>query len=304
VTTHTAPLRLTVPEDGERLDRYLAAHTGITRSQLQRLIDEGAVTVNGRVAKAGQKLDAGDAIEADLRAPAAPSLAAQAMPLTVVYQDADLVVIDKPAGLTVHPGAGHPDHTLVNAVLALAPALRESGDPLRPGIVHRLDKDTSGLIVVAKHAAAQEALARQFRDRTTEKHYLALIEGRLSPERGAIEAPIGRDARYRQRMTVVEGGRDARTTYQVREYLPHHTLVEVGLETGRTHQIRVHFAAIGHPVTGDVVYGKPSPWCPRQFLHAWRLKFRRPSDGAVVEAEAPLPADLEAALVAARMLDA
>lgn len=295
-------LRLTVVGPGQRLDRYLAAHTGITRSQLQRLIEAGQVRVNGKPGKAGQRLETGDAVEAELAPPQAPSLVPQPLPLTVVYEDGDLLVIDKPAGLAVHPGPGHPDRTLANAVLAWVPGLQHTGDALRPGLVHRLDKDTSGLIVVAKHPAAQEYLARQFRDRTTEKTYLALVAGRLSPLRGAIEAPIGRDQAHRQRMAVAAGGRDARTTYRVMEYLPKHTLVEVGLETGRTHQVRVHFAAIGHPVAGDALYGKAEPWCPRQFLHACRLRFRRPSDSAPVEANSDLPADLQAALAHARQL--
>ena len=300
--TLSTPLRLIVEDDGDRLDRYLAAHTTVTRSQLQRLIDAGAVTVNERIAKASLKLEPGDVVEADLRAPVETDLVPQAMPLTSVYEDADLLVIDKPAGLAVHPGAGHPDHTLANAVIALIPTLRDAGDALRPGIVHRLDKDTSGLIVVAKHVAAQEYLARQFRERVTEKRYLALVEGRLVPERGAIEAPIGRDPGYRQRMAVVETGKDARTTYRVREYLPQHTLVDVGLETGRTHQIRVHFAAIDHAVTGDPVYGDALDWCARQFLHAWRLRFHRPSDDVVVEVTSELPEDLQQALEHARGL--
>lgn len=291
----TGAISLTVAKGGARLDRYLSEQTGVTRSQVQRSIDAGAIRVNSKIAKAGHKLEMGDLIEGELHPPEASALTPEPLPLTVVYEDDDLLVVDKPAGLTVHPAPGHTHGTLVNALLARYPQL-DGADALRPGIVHRLDKDTSGLLLVAKHVEAHEDLAHQFRNRTVVKRYAALLAGHLSPERGAVEAPIGRDPRYRQRMAVVERGRPSRTQYQVVEYIGGYTLVEATLETGRTHQIRVHFTAIGHPVVGDALYGREAAWCPRQFLHAQTLGFRRPSDGEYIECTSELPADLQQAL--------
>jgi len=204
--------------------------------------------------------------------------------------------VDKPAGLTVHPTPGHTSHTLVNALLAHLPHLADIGDWLRPGIVHRLDKDTSGLMLVAKNSKAQANLIGQFKSHSVAKAYLALVRGRLTPETGIIEAAIGRDPRNRKKMAVVEGGREARTEYQVIKYIRDYTLVEVRPETGRTHQIRVHLGAIGFPVVGDKIYGVRSPFVPRQFLHASRLGFRLPSSGEYIEFKSELPADLERAL--------
>ncbi|MSQ27354.1 MAG: RluA family pseudouridine synthase [Dehalococcoidia bacterium] len=288
---------LTVDVAENRLDRFLTGRTGLSRSHLQRLIEQNAVLVNGQPGKAGRKVEPGDAITVTLLAAPTATPQPEPIPLRVVYQDADLMVVDKPAGLTVHPAPGHPHGTLVNAILALAPGIESTeGAPERPGIVHRLDKDTSGLLVVAKNLSAHEFLSSQFRERSTTKQYLALIEGQLEPEQGAIEAPIGRDSLRRQRMAVMDRGKPARTTYRVLKYLKDHTLVLAGLETGRTHQIRVHFAAIGHPVVGDSVYGHRSAWCARQFLHAHVLGFLRPSDGQYLELRSELPDDLSAAL--------
>ena len=298
-SSHTV-LRFVVDEAGERVDRFLAQRAAISRTQVQHLIQQGDVLVNGVPSKASYKLEASDSIEARLSPPAPVTLEPQDIPLRVVYQDDDLLVVDKPAGLTVHPAPGHPDRTLVNAVLALCPELQDAEGSLRPGIVHRLDKDTSGLMVVAKHAAAQASLSKQLEERTVTKHYLALVEGRLTPERGLIEAPIGRDRAHRQRMAVVSRGRASRTGYQVVEYLSNQTLLRITPETGRTHQIRVHLAAIGHPVVGDRVYGKVSPLCPRQFLHAQVLGFRHPRTGEYVEFRSDLPEDLVEALEAFR----
>jgi len=214
----------------------------------------------------------------------------------VVYEDESILVIDKPAGLTVHPAPGHPGHTLVNAVLALCPGLTMSNDLTRPGVVHRLDKDTSGLIVIAKNDFAREYLAGQFKNRTVTKRYLVLVKGRLSPERGIIEAPIGRDPYHRRRMAIVEAGKQAITQYEVRKYLDDYTLVEVSPLTGRTHQIRVHLSAIGYPVVGDPVYGIKSAYLDRQFIHAYHLGFRLPSTRQYQEFASPLPVDLERAL--------
>jgi len=216
--------------------------------------------------------------------------------LAIIHEDADILVIDKPAGLTVHPAPGHSGHTLVNAILAHCPDLVTSSETMRPGIVHRLDKDTSGLIVIAKNDFAREYLAAQFKSRTVTKGYLVLVKGRLSPEQGVIEASIGRDPRRRQRMAIVEGGKEATTKYQVRKYLDGYTLLEVAPVTGRTHQIRIHLSAIGFPVVGDPVYGVRSAHLNRQFIHAYHLGFRLPSTKEYRDFVAPLPADLEQAL--------
>ena len=287
-------------EAGERLDKFLAQRVDVSRTQVQRLVDEGNVLVNEHPAKASYKLEAGDHLTVRLTPPPPSTLLPEDIPLRVVYQDEDLLVIDKPAGLTVHPAPGHASGTLVNAVLALYPELHEAGSSLRPGLVHRLDKDTSGLMVVAKHRSAQEALTKEFAGRAVTKRYLALLEGRLTPPRGLIEAPIGRAAGRRQRMSVSARGRAARTGYSVLEYIDGCTLAELTLETGRTHQIRVHTAAIGHPVVGDSIYGSASTFCPRQFLHSHVLGFHHPSDGRYVEFRAELPPDLAGALSALR----
>jgi 23S rRNA pseudouridine1911/1915/1917 synthase len=292
----TRRLGLNSPPPNVRLDRYLAqALSEFSRAQLQRLIEQGYVLVNGQRTKASQRLTSSDRITIEL--PPSPGRPLpEPIPLAVVYEDQDLMIIDKPAGLTVHPAPGHPSHTLVNAILARFPSLTMSNDAMRPGIVHRLDKDTSGLIVIAKDDLAREYLAAQFRRRTVTKGYLVLVRGRLSPEQGIIEAPIGRDPHHRRRMTVMESGKQATTQYQVREYLNRYTLVEVSPITGRTHQIRIHLSAIGYPVVGDPTYGVRSAHLHRQFVHACRLGFRLPSTEQYQEFVSPLPADLEQAL--------
>jgi len=284
-------------KSGIRLDKFVGERCPeLSRTQAQKLIVEGHITVNGRIAKPSLKLDAGDRIDI-LIPPTPPSpLSPQAIPLKILYEDDDLLVVDKPAGLTVHPAPGHPDHTLVNAILSHFPHLTGISDSLRPGIVHRLDKDTSGVMLVAKNRTAQFNLINQFKTRAIVKAYLVLVKGHLTPERGIIEAAIGRDPGNRKRMAVVTGGREARTQYQVIKYINDYTLLEVIPETGRTHQIRVHLSAIGYPVVGDSVYGVKSPHLPRQFLHACRLGFRLPSTGEYVEFTSELPADLEKAL--------
>ena len=289
-------LEFTVARPGERLDKYIAEQCQISRSYAQKLIDDGQVAVNGHAAKASQKLNAGDRIVASIPPPSPISLAPEDIPLKVIYEDKDLIVIDKPAGLLVHPAAGQYTGTLVNAILARCPDLGEINGSIRPGIVHRLDKNTSGLMMVAKNEAAQRSLSRQIKQRSIKKVYLALVLGHLSPERGAIDAPIGRHPGDRKRMAVVSGGREARTGYKVLKYFDDYTLVEAMPETGRTHQIRVHFAAIGHSILGDHIYGKRSPLLGRQFLHAHRLGFKLPSSGEFVEFGAELPPDLEEVL--------
>jgi len=296
-------VELSADRAGERLDAFLARRLGerLTRSHAHKLIADGSVTLNDLPAKASHRLARGDRVVASLPPTEMPTLVPEAIPLRIVYQDDDVIVVDKPPGLTVHPGAGHPSGTLVNALLALCPELAEIKGTLRPGIVHRLDKDTSGLLAAAKNEAAQANLARQLKDRRVHKAYLTLVQGRLEPPEGVIDAPIGRHPRRRQRMAVVEGGRQALTRYRVREYLRDaYSFVEAEPLTGRTHQIRVHFASIGHPVVGDKLYGKASALVGRQFLHAWRLGFRMPKGGRYREFESPLAADLEAALEALR----
>ena len=293
--------RLVADRSDERLDLFVARRTpSLTRSRVRRLIDDGLVTVDGRTAaKAGVKLGAGQQVQVTVPPPQPIDLEPEAIPLNIVFEDEDLLVVDKPAGLATHPSPGHSRHTLVHAVLAHCPDLSGIGGKQRPGIVHRLDKDTSGLIIVAKHDAAHLSLAQQLKERRVEKRYLALVEGRPEPPEGVIDAPIGRHPQHRKRMAVVEGGREARTRYRVVREVAGRSLVEVSPEHGRTHQIRVHLAAIGHPVIGDPMYGRrggrPSS-LRRQFLHAQRLAFRHPRTGERLELEAPLPEDLEKAL--------
>jgi len=289
-------IELIASKDGSRLDSYVAAQCPqLSRSHVQRLIDDGLVTVNGHASKSGYKLREGDlvAVEVPLPQPIAPQ--PENIPLSIVYEDDDVIVIDKPAGLTVHPAPGHAEHTLVNAMLAHCPELSINGS-IRPGIVHRLDKDTSGLMMIAKNDAAQRDLSNQIKSRSVLKQYTVLVHGHLSPEKGVIDAPIGRDPNARKRMAVVESGREARTRYRVLKYFKGYTLLEVTLETGRTHQIRVHLSATGFPVVGDAVYGKVSNVVDRQFVHASRLGFNLPSNGKWVEFTAPLPKDLEQAV--------
>ena len=290
-------LELTADRPGERLDVFLARLArDLSRSQARRLIDDGVVTVDGRQERPSHRLAAGARVVANLPPSEVAELEAERIPFAIIYQDEDIIVVDKPAGLTVHPAPGHPSGTLVNALLTLVPELAASRDNIRPGIVHRLDKDTSGLLVVARNERARTDLTRQLKERQVRKTYLALVQGVPQPAQGTIEAPIGRHPRNRKKMAVVAGGREAETKYRVREALDRFALLEVEPVTGRTHQIRVHLAAIGHPVVGDAVYGKRSPMVERQFLHAWRLAFDLPSSGRVVEFESPLPPDLRTAL--------
>lgn len=299
-------IELQVQRGGVRLDKLLADTVPeLSRSAAQRLIDRGQVTVQGEQVKASYKTKTGDLVVARLPGETAPELVAEEIPLRVIYEDPHLLVVDKPAGMVVHPAAGHAGGTLVNALLAYCPELAASGDD-RPGIVHRLDRDTSGLILVAKREKIQRALQRQFKEREVDKAYLALLDGHLQPAWGRIEAPVGRDPQHRQRMAVVPGGREAVTEYHVLEQYAHqvgpaageYCLVEAEPETGRTHQIRVHFASIGHPVVGDRIYGRRRTHLQltRQFLHAWRLVFKHPVGEERIELEAPLPVDLASVL--------
>jgi 23S rRNA pseudouridine1911/1915/1917 synthase len=289
-------LRFNSPAADLRLDKYLTEFLPqFSRAYLQRLIGQGHVLVNGRKAKASQRLAKSDRITVELP-PSLDHPLPEPIPLAVVYEDGDIIVVDKPAGLTVHPAPGHPSHTLVNAILAHCPGLTMKNDVMRPGIVHRLDKDTSGLIVIAKSDFAREYLVAQFKSHAVNKRYLVLVKGRLSPEQGIIEAPIGRDPHRRRRMAVVESGKQATTQYQVRKYLDNYTLLEVSPVTGRTHQIRIHLSAIGCPVVGDPTYGIKLAHLDRQFIHACGLGFRLPSTEQYQEFTSPLPPDLWQAL--------
>ncbi len=288
-----------VPES--RLDQYLAGlDTGMTRSRLSRLIVEGQVLVNGGPAKPSNKVRAGDLVSLSVPPPRPSGVVPQEIPVNVVYQDENVVVIDKPAGLAVHPGPGHPDMTLVNALLAMCPDIQGIGGEIRPGIVHRLDKDTSGLMMVAKTHQAHNDLSAQIKARQVTKGYVALVEGTPKQLQGKVDAPVGRHPRRRTRMAVVVGGKEARTNYKVIQQLPGHSLLELYLETGRTHQIRVHMAHLGHPLVGDTTYGHTSPLVDRHFLHAFHLGFKHPVTGEPLDFKIDLPADLTPAIGALR----
>ena len=292
------PKEFTADKAWARLDRFLAAlDIGLTRSQLHRMVVQGSVLLNGYSSKPSQTVQRGDRVSVLAPPPRVLDLAPQWMPLHLVYQDAHVVVIDKPQGLSVHPGPGHPDRTLVNGLLALCPDIQGIGDGVRPGIVHRLDKDTSGLMMVAKNHQAHLSLSAQIKDREVTKGYLALATGEFPMTKGQIDAPIGRDPRNRKRMAVVPGGRESRTNYRVLESWNGFTLLQLYLESGRTHQIRVHLAYLGHPLLGDRLYGKSYLTLDRQFLHANHLGFRHPANGEYVEFHSPPPKDLEDVLL-------
>ena len=289
---------------GERIDKLVVERVpDVSRSAIQKMIRGGLVTVNGKEVKPNYRSKVGDRIvvrvlpgllgEAKVR-----SLQAESIPLDVIYEDDSLLVVNKPAGMVVHPAFGHDRGTLVNAVLARVPDLDDPGQPERPGIVHRLDMDTSGLIVVAKSGEVRAALQEEFKGRRVKKSYLALVEGQVTAGHGVIDAAIGRDPRRRKRMSVMANGRPAVTEYRVLERFERNTYLEVELHTGRTHQIRVHLAYIGHPVVGDTVYGyrKQRLMLQRQFLHAARLAFHHPCRDETLDLTAPLPDDLQKVL--------
>jgi len=297
-----------VAESGAgRLDRYLAGlGLPVSRAQVQRLIQEGRVTVAGKVARASLKLRGGERIRLEIAAPEPPRSEPEDLPVHLVYEDSWLAVVAKPAGLVVHPGPGHPSGTLVNALLHHCEGLSGIGGILRPGIVHRLDKDTSGLLVIAKDDATHRALQAQFQGRRVEKVYLAVTLGRLEGE-GVIDRPVGRHPRDRKKMSVdAPRGKEALTRWRSLQVMRGATLLEIRIETGRTHQIRVHLASAGHPVVGDPLYGGlrrargvSDPAIRRrlgreqgQALHAWRLSFQHPHSGQEIRVEAPLPENL------------
>jgi 23S rRNA pseudouridine1911/1915/1917 synthase len=335
-----------VTESGARLDRYISDHLPeLSRAAVQRLIDDGQIRVGGVARKASYRVQAGEAITVRVPPPEPTTLRAEAIPLDILYEDDDVMVVNKPAGMVVHPAAGHADGTLVNAILAhltspptpLLIGEGRRGEVERPGIVHRLDSDTSGIIVVAKNDAALRDLQAQFKSRRVRKTYLALVQGHVKPPRGKIDAPIGRDPKHRQKMAVIPPSdqslgskgespsrragaqsasadlnldrrrihsaaraRDAVTIYRTLATLGGYTLLEVEPQTGRTHQIRVHLAFLGFPVVADAIYGKRKNafGLARQFLHAWKIAFTLPRAGRAVSFVAPLPEDLRAALEA------
>lgn len=288
------PLDLTADREGERLDAFLARSVpDLTRSAAQRLLERGAVTLRGRAAKKNDKTRLGDSLTVCLPEPQPVDLVPQNIPLDVIYEDDDVIVVNKPVGLVVHPAPGHPDGTLVNALLYhCGTSLSGINGELRPGIVHRIDRDTSGLIIAAKNDAAHLALAAQLQDHSLYREYEAVCVGTLKEASGTVDAPIARHPADRKRMCVdPKGGRAAVTHWSVLGRYPGHTHIQCRLETGRTHQIRVHMAYIGHPLLGDVVYGakKPVRGLAGQCLHARRLSFVHPSAGTRVTVECPLP---------------
>ncbi len=291
--------------EAERLDVFVASETGLTRSYIQRLVKQGLVTVNAHTGKPGCRIKEGDRIELNIPDEPESVLIPENTPLNVIWEDNHIIVVNKAPGMVIYPAAGHKSGTLMNALIARCGRLASTGAPLRPGVVHRLDKDTSGLIVVAKDDAAYMNLNRQFRAREVEKHYMALIYGTLKKEIGEISAAIGRSASDRKRMsTKTRDGKEAITRFEVIKRLKPATLTRVRIITGRTHQIRVHFTSIGHPVLGDRTYGRKTTLktgqktisFSRQMLHACHLKFNHPVTGEILDLAAPMPEDMEKAI--------
>lgn len=295
-------VRFEISQAGGRLDLALAAHIPeLSRTRLQKLIRQGLVVVNGvTVIKPGFRLGGGEAVEVLIPATTSSELRAERIPLDIIFENEDLMLVNKPAGMVVHPSAGHETGTLINAALAHAPDMAGIGGEFRPGLVHRLDKDTSGLIVLAKNDATLQVLQQQFKERQVNKVYIALVDGHPPTPEGRVDAPIGRDSRHRQRMAVVHPGkgREAVTVYQTLKTFPEHTLLEVHPITGRTHQIRIHLAFIGCPIMGDKVYGHRNPTVPieRHFLHAAGLTLMLPGETSPHSFEAQLPNELEIVL--------
>lgn len=285
---------------GKRIDIALAEYLGVSRSRVQRLISEGYVLVDGSTTSRHHRLSGEEVISLLPRPEKEYALMPQEIPLKVIYEDEDILVLSKQAGLVVHPAAGHPDGTLVNALLHAIPDLGEIEGEVRPGIIHRLDRDTSGLMVVAKNERSLHILQKMVRERGVKRWYLTLVHGIPPTSAGTIEAPIGRDPKDRKRMAVIEQGKPAITNFHVIETLDRFSLLEVELVTGRTHQIRVHLAYIGYPVAGDQVYGRRSGETPlnlsRQFLHAHHLLFSHPMTGEMMDFYDPLPPDLQSVL--------
>jgi 23S rRNA pseudouridine1911/1915/1917 synthase len=311
MTIPTLKFVVSPQEAGLRLDRFVSAHsTELSRTRVQELIEAGLVVLNGKPAKDSQKVRTNDVVEVTPTPRPAMHAEAEQIPLNILYEDDDLIAVNKPAGMTVHAGAGNSRGTLVNALLGRGQALSKGGGPLRPGIVHRIDKETSGILLVAKNDFAHAKLADSFRERTIQKTYVALVHGLLAEEGGRIELPIARDPVRRNRMTArrtasLQNARKARTDWHTLARIDSTTLVQVQLHTGRTHQIRVHFSALRHPVVGDTLYGASSqlhvadtslPALGRNFLHAAKLGFQQPRTGHRIQLTAPLPAELRSYL--------
>ena len=296
-------ITVTLDTIGARLDRALAeALPDLSRTQVQKLIKEGEVQLNGQPVKSSLRLEQPETLVVVLPELVVTELKPEAIPLDIRYEDADIILVNKPAGMVVHPAIGHETGTLVHAILSHCPDLPGIGGEKRPGIVHRLDKDTSGLMLVAKNDKALRFLQKQFKERTVSKTYLALVEGDIQPPAAFIDAPIGRDPRQRKKMAVIRSqsfaSRPAQTSYQLLTSYGDYSLVECHPHTGRTHQIRVHLAFVGFPLVGDTVYGRRKQTLPlnRHFLHAAALSFLRPSDHEPLSFEAELPAELQAIL--------
>ena len=296
-------LELTAEENGVRLDKYLTEHSDLSRSRIQTLCEQGAVSVNGKPAKSSLKLREGDAITADVPDDEPLDVKPENIPLDILYEDSDIIVINKPKGMVVHPAAGVYSGTLVNALLYHCTDLSGINGVLRPGIVHRIDKDTTGCIVACKNDQAHREIARQLENKTCHREYIALCDGVIDHDEGLIDAPIGRDPKDRKKMTVIEtNSKEARTHFTVKERFADYTLVDCRLETGRTHQIRVHMKYIRHPVTGDTVYGSACRLMDTQgqALHAYRLSLIHPGTGEPMTFEAPLPEYFEQLLAVLR----
>ena len=285
-------LEITENQAGERIDRFLADSQDLTRSFLQKILKEGEVIENGKSVKANYKLRKGDRIEFEIPEAVEPDIVAEDIPLSILYEDADVLVVDKPKGMVVHPAAGHYSRTLVNAVMYHCKGeLSGINGVLRPGIVHRIDRDTTGSIIICKNDMAHNEIARQLKEHSINRRYRAIVTGVLKDEEGTIEGAIGRDKKDRKKMAITADGKPAVTHYRVLQRFKHYTYVECVLETGRTHQIRVHMASIGHPLLGDEVYGRRSDKykCEGQCLHAMTLGFHHPRTGEYIEVNAPLP---------------
>ncbi|MHC5252007.1 RluA family pseudouridine synthase [Listeria kieliensis] len=283
--------------NGERLDKALSTLTGESRSLVQMLIKKQAVLVNGEKTKANYKVKTGDELSYEIEEPEELSVSPENIPLDIYYEDVDVLVVNKPQGMVVHPSAGHSTGTLVNALLYHCTDLSGINGVIRPGIVHRIDKDTSGLLMVAKNDVAHESLSEQLKAKTSDRIYLALVHGDIKHQKGTIEAPIGRAKEDRKKMAVVADGKEARTHFEVLERFGDYTLVKCELDTGRTHQIRVHMKYIGHPLAGDPKYGPKNTLAGNgQFLHASELGFLHPRTGGALHFKAPLPENFEAAL--------
>lgn len=285
-------LEITENQAGQRIDRHLADTQDLSRSFLQKILKDGEVAVNGKSVKANYKLREGDRIEFEIPEAVEPDIVAEDIPLSILYEDADVLVVDKPKGMVVHPAAGHYSQTLVNAVMYHCKGeLSGINGVLRPGIVHRIDRDTTGSIIICKNDMAHNEIARQLKEHSINRRYRAIVTGVLKDDEGTIEGAIGRDKKDRKKMAITADGKPAVTHYRVLQRFKHYTYVECVLETGRTHQIRVHMASIGHPLLGDEVYGRKSDKykCEGQCLHAMTLGFHHPRTGEYIEVNAPLP---------------